>query len=91
MKYSGRLKIKASWIEAYWKKLTEEDKEQQHWSDKASFERLLSSSGEDKQLTMHLESLFPNETGNAFLVIPKNELREYLYQEVNHFYALKTR
>ena len=70
--------------------MTEEDKEQVHCSDRASFERLLSSSGEDKQVTMDLESLFPNETGNAFLVIPKNELRKYLYQAFSHFYALKT-
>ena len=81
-------KIKDWWREALWRRLKKEDKAQEQWADTESFERLLCSSGEDKELTRHLETMFPKDPGNEFLLISKNELRQYLYEEMINFYLL---
>jgi hypothetical protein len=72
------------WREALWRRLEEEGKAQEHWAVSEGFERLLRSSGKDKQLSKHLDSLSPNKLSYEFL----KELREYLYKEMKNFYSL---
>ena len=87
---AAKEKIKLWWKEALWRKLKEEEQEQEYWAASEDFTRLLFSTGNDKELSKNLTEMFPRETGNSFLVISKENLRVYLNKEMNNFYLLKT-
>ena len=67
-----------------------DDKNMEYWKEKNSenFTHLLVVCGEDKKLGSQLNGMFPENTGNAWLVISKEELRDYLYKELRFFFSL---
>ena len=89
-KSADREKIKLWWKEALLRKLKREDKEKEHWAGNEGFTSLLISCGKDWELTQHLTQMFPKNTGEAFLIVPKDDLRIFLNKEMNNFYRLKT-
>ena len=71
------------WRQALYKKLNTEDKKKEHWGEmkSASFEQLLSETGNDDKLNRDLKDIDST-------LIAKDELRRYLYREMINFYAV---
>ena len=58
------------------------------WNDGEEFLKLLVDTGKDQELTDHLIGMFSKESsGNQFLIISKEELKDFLREETNKFYS----
>ena len=85
-----KLKYKAAYREALWRRLSIETKKKEHWEDMKNFVSLLDIVERDTQLVKQSKELFSdNYMKKSLGVISNKELLSYLFIEMNNFFLLQ--